>query len=259
MARVDLGGLRQLGQSPKGGVHALGSLAAVDREVGPGRIADQQRVAGQQVPVGQVAAVLRPVARGVDDADRDVADPQLVAVLDRVERVRRLGQRVDADRQPVLEREPPVPGEMVGVGVRLEHADDADAETLRLLEIGLDRVGRVDDHRLAARLVADQVGRAAEILVDALEEDHCRATVPTAPASFLEVRRPATSRVSTGPTSRLSSPSRRTRRTSDLQPSRRDHDPGRWRCRRSCRLDAGAGMREAHAWRPASWYGRGEW
>ena len=112
---------------------------------------------------------------------------ELVPVLHRVERVLGLGQRMDADGQSVLQSEAPVPREVVGMGVRLEHPDDADAPSLRLLEVRLDRVGGIDDHRLTARLVADQVGRAAEILVDALLEDHCRATVPTAPASFLEV------------------------------------------------------------------------
>ena len=131
--------------------------------------------------------MLGPVAGCVNHADRDVAHAKLVPVLDRVERVLRLGQRMDADRQPVLEREPPVPGEMVGVRVRLEHPHDAYAQALRLLEIRLDRVRRVDDHRLAALLIADQIGRAAEILVDALMEDHCKTTVPMAPASFLEV------------------------------------------------------------------------
>ena len=73
----------------------------------------------------------------------------------------------------MVERQPPVPGEMVGVGVRLQHPHDAQAGALRLLEIRLDRVSGVHDNRLAALLVTNQVGRAAEIVVDALEKDHC--------------------------------------------------------------------------------------
>ena len=194
MAGVDLGALGELDQPLQRAVEAFSPLERVDREVGTGRVADQQRVAGHQVAVDEVTAVLRPVAGRVHDADRDIAYAKLVAILDRVERVLRLGQRMDADRQPVLEREPPVPGEVVGMGVRLEHTHDAYAAALRLLEVRLDHVGRVDDHRLAALLIPDQIGRAAEILVDALMEDHCKATVPTAPASFLEVTSPAVCR-----------------------------------------------------------------
>ncbi len=117
--------------------------------------------------------MLGPVAGRVQDADRQRAEPDLLAVLDSVERVLRPGERVDRDRHAVLERQPPVPGEMVGVGVRLQHPHDAQAGALRLLEIRLDRVGGVHDDRFAALLVADQVGRAAEIVVDALVKDHC--------------------------------------------------------------------------------------
>ena len=47
--------------------------------------------------------------------------------------------------------------------------------TLPLLGLGevlLDRVRGVDDHGLARGLVADQVGRAAEIVVDELPKLH---------------------------------------------------------------------------------------
>ena len=43
---------------------------------------------------------------------------------------------------------------------------------LGLVEVLLDRVGRVDDDRLARVLVADQVGSAAEVVVDELAEQH---------------------------------------------------------------------------------------
>ena len=77
---------------------------------------------------------------------------------------------MDVHRQPVLEREAPVPGDVVGVRVRLEHARDPHVPLLGLLEVLLDRVRGIDDHRLARGLVADQVGRAAEIVVDELRE-----------------------------------------------------------------------------------------
>ena len=56
----------------------LGALARLDREVGPRRVADQQRVAGQQVAFDEEAAVLGPVAGRVHHADRQRADRELV-------------------------------------------------------------------------------------------------------------------------------------------------------------------------------------
>ena len=72
----------------------------------------------------------------------------------------------------VLEREAAVTGDVVGVVVRLEHAHDPHAGPLRRLEVVLDRVGGVDDDRLAGRLVADQVGGAAEVVVHELLKEH---------------------------------------------------------------------------------------
>ena len=88
------------------------------------------------------------------------------------QRVLGLGERVDRDGHAVLEREAAVAGDVVGVVVRLEHAHDPHAGALRRLEVALDRVGGVDDDRLAGRLVTDQVGRAAEIVVHELPEEH---------------------------------------------------------------------------------------
>ena len=72
----------------------------------------------------------------------------------------------------MLEREAAVAGDVVGVVVRLEHAHDPHARLLGRLEVALDRVGGVDDHRLAGRLVPDQVGGAAEIVVHELLKEH---------------------------------------------------------------------------------------
>ena len=82
---------------------------------------------------------------------------------------------MDAHRDAVLEREPPVPGEVVGVRVRLDRADDADVALRGLLEVLLDREGRVDDDGVTGTGIADEVGGAAERVVDELREDHGRA------------------------------------------------------------------------------------
>ena len=84
---------------------------------------------------------------------------------------------MDAHRDAVLEREPAVPRDVVGVRVRLEDADEPHAVPLRRLEHPLDRVRRIDHHRDSRLLVADEVRRAPEVVVEELPEQH-RATVP---------------------------------------------------------------------------------
>ena len=70
--------------------------------------------------------------------------------------------------------EPAVPGDVIGVRVGLEHADDADARLVSGREVLLDRVRRVDQEGLPLAGVADQVGGAAEIVVDELAKQHIR-------------------------------------------------------------------------------------
>ena len=118
------------------------------------------------------AAVLGPVAGRVQDADLHVAERDLLPVRERLVRILGLRGGVDVDGNAVLEREPPVPGDVVGVRVRLEDARDPHVPLLGLLEVGLDRVRGIDDHGLTRGLVADQVGRAAEIVVDELPKLH---------------------------------------------------------------------------------------
>ena len=179
----------QLQQAMEAVEEPFGTVACVDGEVGPRRGAHEQRVAGQQGVAGEEAAVLRPVAGRVQRLDRDRADGDLVSVLERIVRVCGAGAAVDRHRQPVLQRKPAVPGDVVGVRVRLEHARDPEAARGGLLEEGLDRVRGVDEHRLARLLVTDQVRRAAEVVVDELAQVHRGVNVPPAPAVLLEVRK----------------------------------------------------------------------
>jgi hypothetical protein len=79
---------------------------------------------------------------------------------------------VDPNGQPELERQPTVPGDVVGVGVRLENRDDPNITSLGLGEQRLDRQRRVDDDCEAGIFVANEVGRTAEIVIDELREDH---------------------------------------------------------------------------------------
>ena len=71
---------------------------------------------------------------------------------------------------PVASREPSVAGDVVGVRVRLEHVADLEAVLLGEREVLLDLPLRVDHGRLAP--VGDDVGRAAEVLVQHLAEEH---------------------------------------------------------------------------------------
>ncbi len=185
----------QLHQPPKRAKEPLGALARADREVGARRVADEERVAGQDEPRlvrarpvdHREAAVLGSVARRVDAAERDVADGELGAVLERVVGIRDLRGGVDAHRDVVLERESAVARDVVGVRVGLDRPDEPDLEPVGLREDVLDRVGRVDDDRFAGLLAADQVRGAAEVVVQDLREEHRRTTVATDAAIALEV------------------------------------------------------------------------
>ena len=112
------------------------------------------------------------MARCVDDTQTDAAEHDLVSVCERLERVLRLCRRVDRYRSAVVEGETAVPGNMVGVVVRLQNAVDAHVTVLGLLEVLLDRVGGVDDQGDAVLLVADEVGRTTEVVVEELLEEH---------------------------------------------------------------------------------------
>ncbi len=178
MAGVDGDRVGQLAEPAERVEEPLGALTRGDGEVRPGGVADEERVAGQhEPPRHEEGAVLGPVARRVQDADRDRADPELLPVGERLEGELRLGERVHRDREPVLERESAVPGDVVRVRVRLEHAHDPHACFGRRLEVRLDRVGRVDDDRDPRLLVADEIGGATQVPVHELPEEHVRRTL----------------------------------------------------------------------------------
>jgi hypothetical protein len=61
---------------------------------------------------------------------------------------------------------------VVGVIVRLEDVLDAHAHVARQVEVDADLQAGVDDRRDPCALVADEVGRTAEIVVGHLSEQH---------------------------------------------------------------------------------------
>src|SRR5919204_1328531 len=158
MAWIDLDAVRKLEQPAQAPAKAARSLEGRNGEIRPRGIAYEERVPGQDEPglfgpgtiADREAAVLRPVPRRVQDADDGRTQLELRAVLERLERKLRLGGGVNADRRPVLERQPPVPGDVIGVRVSLQDTCDPHLSPLRLAYVGVDLVGRVDDERLAA-------------------------------------------------------------------------------------------------------------
>jgi hypothetical protein len=81
MAGKDLDVIRELEQPLQAAEEPLGTLPRLDSEVGTGRRADEERVAGEEGAVREEAAVLRTVAGGVDRADADGSDRDRVAVV----------------------------------------------------------------------------------------------------------------------------------------------------------------------------------
>ena len=175
---------------------AARALVLVDGEVGPRDVADEQGVAGQHGP--RLVA-----ARGVDERERGVlgavagrvqrahaqrAELELPAVVERLVVVVGRGVAVDVDRRAGGGGQPPVAGDVVGVVVGLEDVLDAHADVAREAQVLVDVEPRVDDRGDARVLVADQVARAAEVVVGELAEDHRtsatpRATLPVALAA----------------------------------------------------------------------------
>ena len=180
MAGIDLDPVGEGEQLLQASVQAVRAVDRLRGEVRPGRIADQERVAGDHEPRLVAAravddretAVLGPVPRRVQNSDHDLAERDLLPVRERLEVELRLGGGVDEDRRAVLEGQPSVARNVIGVGVRLQNARDAHVTLLGLGQVLLDRVCRIDDHGLTRGLVADQVGRAAEIVIDELPELH---------------------------------------------------------------------------------------
>src|SRR4249919_3098405 len=180
VARVDLDPVPELDDPPQGVEEPLRAVARVDREIGPRGVTDEERVAREDDPRIRAAAavthreatMLGAVARRVDAAEHDVAEHDLRSVLHGLVWV--LGERVgvNAHRDAVLERETTMPGDVIGVRVRLDRADDPDVAMLCLLEVLLDRECRVDNDSFACARVADEVRGAAERVVDELREDH---------------------------------------------------------------------------------------
>ena len=159
---------------------SAGSLPLLDCEIRASNVVYEERVAGKRRP-GLVASitvdqresgVLRPVPGCVDGTNQKLPDLQLESVVDRDVVVLGRSLAMDVDRRSGRRRQPAVPRDVVGVVVRLENVLDRDARVPSELEVLVDLELRVDDSRLPGALVTDEVGRATEVVVDDLAEDH---------------------------------------------------------------------------------------
>ena len=180
VAGIDLDAVAELDEAAERVEEPLGALARLDREIRPGGVADEERVAGQHEPrIGPAravddgeAAVLGPVAGRVDAAQHDVADRDLVAVLHRVVRVLRPRRR-DGCSPGRRARARGVRGPRGGRRACASRSRGRCARRAARPPRGTAR-SRTPGRRRPRfpALVADEVGGAAEIVVDELREDH---------------------------------------------------------------------------------------
>ncbi len=180
MPGEDLDAVRKLEQPAERVKEPFGAFLRGDCQIRPRCVADEERVAGEHEPrlvgTGAIdddeARVLGPVPGCVDRAQHDLAELQLHTVLERVVRIRGLCGPVDRHRDAVLEREAAVAGQVVGVRVRLDRPDDLHAVLGGGVQHRFDRVRWIDERGDARVLVADQIRRTAEVVVQKLLEQH---------------------------------------------------------------------------------------
>ncbi len=159
---------------------SAGSLLRADGEIGPRGIADEERVAGEHEP--RLVA-----ARAVDHRERvcsgrwpgvwiarSTTSPSAISAPSSSgsKLVLRLRGRVDRDRQPCSSASRPWPETWSACVCVSIVRDDPHPARRGLRQHALDRVGRVDDRCDARVLVADQVRRTAEVVVNELLEQH---------------------------------------------------------------------------------------
>ena len=176
VAGIDDRRVGQLGQPAQRVPQVGGALARLDREVGPRRLADEHRVAGQhELAADDERAVLGPVAGRVphDDLDRADADrPGRRRAHRTGTRAARAGGSRRARRARARSGRGPRGGRRACAS--RARARSARRPSRRGVEVRLDRERGVDHDRLARVGVADEVGAAAEVVVDELAEEHAR-------------------------------------------------------------------------------------
>ena len=108
----------------------------------------------------------------VEGTDGQLAQSELPAVLEGLVVVLGRGIAVDVDDGAGGRGQAPVPRDVIRVIVRLEDVLDPHAEVAGDAQVFVDVQPRIDHGGHARVLVADQVARTAEVVVDELPEDH---------------------------------------------------------------------------------------
>ena len=108
----------------------------------------------------------------VHDPQQQRAEVDLLAVTQATEREEHVRRLVQAELGAGRGGQLAVAGDVIGMEVRVDHQPDAVAALLGEVEVRLDVVGRIDDHRLAGLSRRDEVGGAAEVVVQELLEVH---------------------------------------------------------------------------------------
>ena len=165
--------------------HLLGGEAARSHEVGSAHVADEEGVAGHHhLRLRSLRGVddedgnaLGRVARRLQEAQDDLAHPDLVAVLHRAVGEGRGRPGSEDDLCPRALRQLDMAAHEVGVQVRLHDVADGEALRVRLGHVLFDVALGIDHRGLA--LGADQVGSVGQAAEIELLEVH----VPTVPAS----------------------------------------------------------------------------
>ena len=116
--------------------------------------------------------VLGPVAGRVHRAHAHGSERELPAVVERLVVVLGLRAAVDVDDRAGGRGQAAVPGDVVGMVVRLEDVLDRHGHVAREAQVLADLELGIDDRGHARVLVPDQVGSTAEVVVGYLAEDH---------------------------------------------------------------------------------------
>ena len=207
------------------------TVGGLDGQIRARHVVDEERVARQQRP-GVLAApgvdqgeggVLGAVSGRVNGLDAKRAKVPGGAVVEGIVLVGGGRQAMHVDRRARRGGQPAMAGDVVGVVVGLEDVLDSHAQVAGQLEVLVDVEARVDDGGHTGLVVADEIGRAAEVFVDELAEDHAgpnyvtrtprmamssrgrRSVLPTACSSSASSRAASGS----GPSARPSSTSQR--------------------------------------------------
>ena len=166
VGRVDRELGRQREQAAEEAVVQL--LGVAGRQIGAPGGADEQRVAGQHAVGQHETDRVVGVPGGVQHPQAQLADDDALAVVDAQVDERRRALAVHDHRHAELPRQALAAGEVIGVGVGVEHVVDAQPLARRQRQVAFDLAALRVDHDAGAGVgAADQVRLAAVALAAA--------------------------------------------------------------------------------------------